>query len=82
MKKLMAITADIMDYDILINALFDNILEYKSAESKEASLLQLEISCHMFSLKTAVDKVGGIENFNKRMDELERTDNFFNPSQQ
>jgi hypothetical protein len=36
----------------------------------------------MFSLKTAIDKVGGIENFNKRMDELERTDNFFNPSQQ
>jgi len=82
MKKLMALTADIMDYDILINALLDNILEYKAAESKEESLLQLDISCHMLCLKAAIDKAGGLDNFNKRMDDLERTDNFFKPSQQ
>ena len=78
----MALTADIMTYDLLVDALFDTLLEYKAAESKEDALPQLEISCHMICLKSSIDKVGGIENFNKRMDDLERTDNFFNPSQQ
>jgi hypothetical protein len=82
MKKLMALTAHVMSYDILINTLLDNILEYKAAESKEEALAQLDISCHMICLKGAIDKVGGVENFNKRMDDLERTDSFFKPSQQ
>jgi hypothetical protein len=43
---------------------------------------QIEIGCHMICLKSSINKVGGIENFNKRMDDLERKDNFFKPSQQ
>lgn len=78
----MALTAHVMSYDILINALLDNILEYKASESKEEVLAQLDISCHMLCLKGAIDKAGGVENFNKRMDDLERTDSFFKPSQQ
>jgi|LakMenEpi06Jul12_1017403.scaffolds.fasta_scaffold00929_2 hypothetical protein len=82
MKNLMILTADMMSYDMLIEALFDNLLEYRTSESKEKMLDQIEIGCHMICLKSSIDKVGGIENFNKRMDDLERKDNFFKPSQQ
>jgi hypothetical protein len=82
MKKLMMITAEIMSYDMLVDALFDNLLEYRTSESKQKMLDQIEIGCHMICLKSSIDKVGGIENFNKRMDDLERKDNFFKPSEQ
>ena len=38
------------------------------------------ISAHMVCLKEAIELEGGVEQFNSRMDNIQRADKFFKPS--
>lgn len=79
MKELMMIMANVMPMESLIETLGDDCKEYSLIPSEELKQ-KILIGAHMVCLKEAIELSGGVEQFNSKMDHIQRADKFFKPS--
>lgn len=81
MKQLMYALAEAMSFEDMVLMMSRFCNEYKDNPSNELQE-KITMQAHMMCLKEAISLQGGVGNLAKRMEELEKADQFFKPSQQ
>ena len=73
--------AEAMSFEEMVLMMSRFCDEYKDNPSKDLHE-KITMQAHMICLKEAIQLQGGVESLTKRLDELEKADNFFKPSAQ
>lgn len=81
MKQLMYALAEAMSFEDMVLMMSKFCNEYKDDPSKDLHE-KITMQAHMICLKEAIEMQGGIDNLTKRLDELQKADEFFKPSPQ
>lgn len=71
--------ANVMSMESLIETLGDDCKEYSLIPSEDLKQ-KIIMGAHMVCLKEAIELSGGVEQFNSKMDHIQRADKFFIPS--
>lgn len=77
----MYLLADSMSFEDMVMLMSKFCNEYKDNPSDDLQE-KITLQAHMMCLKEAIHLQGGIESLTKRLDELQKADEFFKPSQQ
>lgn len=73
--------AEAMPFEEMVLMMSRFCNEYKDNPSKDLHE-KISMQAHMMCLKEAIELQGGVESLTKRLDDLEKADNFFKPSAQ
>lgn len=79
MKELMMVMASVMPIETLIESLGDDCKEYSLIPSEDLKQ-KIIMGAHMVCLKEAIELSGGVEQFNSKLNDIQRADKFFKPS--
>lgn len=80
-KNLMMALAEVMPFEAMVDNILEDCQEYKLVPTEDLRK-KIIMNSHMICLKEAMDLEGGFENLSKRLKDLKKADDFFNPSLQ